>query len=105
LKRKVTMLVAVVAVALTFSGCSSASTAADEVAVHKGGGPLEGKKGKGCVTSGTRHVENTPGDEFIYYPASQRTFDVNGGENSDAAPNTAVSKGNQPVSIPGQINF
>lgn len=89
--------------AVILTGCTTA-TASDEVAVHYGGGPFEAKKAKGCISSSERETSK-PGDSYYYYPANQRTYDFTGDADSDAAPIQVVSKDNQPLSIPGQINF
>lgn len=92
------------ALALGLSACSTPSTAADEIAVHRGGGPFEGKTDKECVPASSREV-NSAFDGYFYYPSNQRTYDFVGDKDSDAKPITVVSKDNQTLSIPGQINF
>lgn len=103
IKKKLALVGAAIVMAITFTACSTA-TASDEIAVHYGGGPFEAKKPKGCISSSDREVTK-PGDTYYYYPANQRTYDFTGDKDSDAEPISVVSSDNQPLTIPGQINF
>lgn len=86
------------------TGCSMPSTAADEIAVHRGGGPIEDQGPKGCVEPATKEV-NSVGDNYYYYPANQSTYDFTGGQNSDSGPFSVVTKDNQTFQIPGSVKF
>ena len=91
--------------AMLFTGCSTVSTAPDEVAIHVGGGPLEKAEVKGCVEPSVRQNFNSFADNYYFYPANQRTFDFTGRQNSDREPFSVVSKDNQTVSVPGSVEF
>lgn len=99
---KVAALGAVAAVGLT--GCSMPVTAADEIALHYGGGPLEGQEFKGCVPASSRQV-NSVADRYYYYPENQRVFDFTGKDGADVEPISVVSKDNQTLTIPGSVTF
>lgn len=86
------------------SGCSLPSTAADEIAVHRGGGPFESQGDKGCVEPANKEM-NSYGDNYYYYPASQSTYDFTGGKNADSGPFSVVTKDNQTFTIPGSVKF
>ncbi len=77
---------------------------ADEVAVHKGGGIIEAPNSKGCVAANTRELRR-PGDKYYWYPASQRTYNFTGGEGSDHATFSVVSKDFQQLEVPGSVEF
>lgn len=103
MKRLKTVVVGVLAVGV-LTGCSQATPASDEIAVHKGGGPIEGKGSKGCVEPDTREF-TAIFDDFFYYPLNQRIFDFTGDDSSDAQPIQVVSKDDQILTIPGTVNF
>ena len=103
--KRIRIIVLAVLMAFFFTGCSTVSTAPDEVALHYGNGPFDKKTFKACVPSGERQNFNGPADDYFHYPASQRTFDYTGGPNSDRGPFEVVSKDNQIVTIPGSVEF
>lgn len=111
MKRKIIVLVAALAVAVGATGCSVQNTQADQVAVHKGGGPLESPKDKGCVEAASKDFENDPGDAYYVYPAGQRTFKFDGKDANNLAPGAdapsiqSVSMDNQPITHSGQITL
>ncbi len=107
MKPRTLIALAAVAVLLplgAITSCTSASTAADEIALHYEGGPLSSKRFKECVAPSARQYDG-PGDQHFYYPANQRVFDFTGKEGSDAVPITVVSRDNVELSVPGSINF
>ncbi len=104
MNKKIAAISLGVVAAFGLSGCSTPSTAADEVAVHRGGGPFESQGDKECVDRSTREV-NSAFDNYYYYPASQSTYDFTGGKNSDSAPFSVVTKDNQTFTIPGSVKF
>lgn len=104
MNKKIAAIAAGIALAFGLSGCSVPTTAADEIAVHRGGGPFESQSDKGCVETATREV-NSAFDGYFYYPASQSTFDFTGGKNSDSGPFSVVTKDNQTFQIPGSVKF
>lgn len=97
-------LIALAAVGmLALTGCS-ASAASNEVIVHKGGGPIEAKKAKGCLQPEEKELSK-PGDSYFSYPASQSVYDFQGGDGSDAEPITVISSDLQTLAIGGTITF
>lgn len=103
--KKISIITAACLGAVVFTGCSTVSTAPDEVAVHVGGGPLDHQDVKACVDPSVRQNFNSFGDNYYFYPANQRTFDFTGRQNSDREPFSVVSKDNQVVSVPGSVEF
>lgn len=104
MNKKIAGIAIAIVAAFGLSGCSTPSTAADEIAIHRGGGPFESQSDKGCVERSTREV-NSAFDGYYYYPANQSTFDFTGGDNSDSAPFSVVTKDNQTFTIPGSVKF
>lgn len=87
------------------AGCSIPNTQADEVYVHKGGGPFEDHGAKDCIQPATRTVESY-GDQFFAYPANTRVYDFRGVKGtSDGSPIDTVSKDGQPVKMKGTVSF
>jgi len=89
---------------LTVTGCSSVSTASDQVALHYEGGAVSSKKFAGCVPASKKDYAG-PGDTFYSYPTNQRIFDATGGEDSDGNVITVVSKDNVELAVPISVNF
>jgi regulator of protease activity HflC (stomatin/prohibitin superfamily) len=103
MKKALAVLVAVFGL-MFMTGCSSVSTAADQVALHYEGGSFSSKKFAGCVPNSKKDYAG-PGDTFYTYPANQRFVDATGGDNSDFGAITVVSKDNVEMQIPVTLNF
>lgn len=103
--RKIVIIATAALLAGGLTGCSTVSTAPDEVALHYGNGFLDQKVLKACVDPSTRQNFNSFADDYFFYPANQRTFDFTGGGNSDRDPFTVVSKDNQQLTVPGSVEF
>lgn len=97
-------LVGLAALAVTLTGCASASTPPDLEAVHYKGGPLSAKKFKDCLDPSSRSGFD-PGDKFIGYPVRQVSYDATGGSDSEAPPFTVVSQDNAEMTVPATITF
>lgn len=95
---------AVLALALTSTACSSVSTAPDQVALHYEGGSLSSQVFKGCVPASTKEF-NGPGDHHYVYPASQRQYDFTGGDNADAGRIKIATKDVIEMAVPGIVQF
>ena len=83
MKRSVTVVAALAGtITLLLSSCSQAETASDETAVQVGGGIFEGRPTKDCIDNGVREINwgSGAGDNYFYYPESQRVYDFRGGE-------------------------
>jgi regulator of protease activity HflC (stomatin/prohibitin superfamily) len=103
MKKILAVIVAVVGL-MFMTGCSSVSTAADQVALHYEGGSFSSKKFAGCVPTSKKDYAG-PGDSFFVYPTNQRFVDATGGDNSDFGAITVVSKDNVEMRIPVTLNF
>lgn len=101
--KKSTAIIAGVA-ALALSGCSSVSTAPDQVSLHYKGGSFSSRTFSDCVPASTKDW-NGPGDDHYSYPASQRIYDATGGEGAESAPFTVVSEDNAELQIPVTVTF
>lgn len=84
---------------------SSVNTGPNLVALQIGGGPIEDRKIKRCIPAGTHENFNSPGDEYVYYPLSERDWDATGQEGADAAPMRSVSRDNIEMNIPVVVRF
>lgn len=103
LKSLFALVLALLAITV-LSGCTSVSTAADQVALHYEGGSFSAKKFKECYGASEREY-NGPGDNHYYYPTNQRFVDATGGQDSDFEAIKVVSKDNVELAVPITINF
>ena len=90
--------------ALMLTGCASASTGPDMVAVHYSGGATSAKKFKDCLPPSDRSGFH-PGDKYYGYPTRQVSYDATGGAGSEAEPFGVVSKDNAQMKVPVTITF
>lgn len=85
------------------SACSTADTAASQVALHYQNGPFSSRTYSSFVPPGTleRHSLN---DDYYYYPNGQRTihFAAQGG---DSPPLVVTSSDGQPMTIEAFVTF
>lgn len=98
------LVLPLIAVAVVFAGCATASTGPDLKAVHYSGGTLSAKKFKDCLDPSTRSGFD-PGDKFYAYPTRQVSYDATGGKGSEAKPFTVVSKDNAELYVPATVTF
>lgn len=94
----------VAALALLLSGCATASTGPDLIAVHYSGGTTSQKKFQDCLDPSSRSGFD-PGDTYAAYPTRQVSFDATGGEDSESEPFTVVSKDNAELRVPATVTF
>lgn len=107
MNKKLNLLAALIlGAAFVMSGCSIPSTQADEIFIHKGGGPFEDKDDKACIEPSSRQVESAF-DAYYAYPANQRVYDFSGSveSGSDGDRFTVVSSDGITLSIPGTVSF
>ena len=92
------------ALALTATACSSVSTGPDQVALHYEGGSVSSKKFVDCIPVSKREY-NGPGDAHFVYPANQRTYDFTGAKGADAGKITIGTKDVIQMAVPGIVRF
>jgi len=97
-------IVALIAFAVTASGCSTASTASDEQALHYNGGAFSSKTFKNCIEPSTRNFDS-PGDGHFTYPHGQRTYSFTGQKGSEHDPVAVTTREGQEVDVPGFLTF
>lgn len=94
-----------VCLVLLLTACSSVDTAADELALHYEGGPIQDQKFKNCVKPGSK-VFDGPGDHHYTYPIGQRTFRFDGANNgADSGPISIVSNDSVEMVVEGVATF
>ncbi len=97
-------LIGILAVAL-LAGCSSVSTAPDEMALHYEGGDFQSQKFKNCVPASTKDFDG-PGDKHYVYPIGQRTFTFNDDNNgAESGPISIVSSDLVEMTVEGTATF
>lgn len=92
------------AAVISLAGCSSVSTAADQVALHYKGGSMSSKTFEKCVPNSKKEWDG-PGDSHFSYPASQRVYDATGTEGAESQPFTVVSEDNAELQVPVTVTF
>ncbi len=99
------LIAGLMGLALLATGCSSADTAPDELALHYEGGPIQDQKFKDCVKPGSK-VFDGPGDHHYTYPIGQRTFRFDAANNgADSGPITIVSNDSVEMVVEGVATF
>lgn len=88
------------------SSCSSVSTATDQVALEYNGYNVipADQSFEGCHEGGKQSYSG-PGNEFVYFPVNQRSFDATGSESSERGPFTVVSDDNAELKVPVSVTF
>lgn len=86
------------------SGCSSVSTAPDQVSLHYKAGPISSTKFANCVTPSSRNFDG-PADKHFNYPAGQRTYKFTGGDGADSNPFKANTQDNVEMQVSGVATF
>ncbi len=79
---------------------SSVKTGSNVTALQIGGGPIEDRKIKRCIPAGTHENLNSPGDDYVYYPLSERDWDATGQRGADSDPMRSVSSDNVEMQVP-----
>ncbi|MEV8375022.1 SPFH domain-containing protein [Kribbella sp. NPDC056861] len=97
----------VVLVIILFNIFNFASTDANKIGLHYGGGVIEDKKFKSIITPGSTNKMIGPGDTVYAYPIDQRSYIIGGAgadtENADEV--TVVSKDNVRLGVRVQVYF
>jgi len=84
-----------------------ASTDANRIGLHYGGGVIEAKKFKSIIEPGSTNKLIGPGDTMYTYPIDQRSYII-GGAGADTSPDdevTVVSKDNVRLGVRVQVYF
>jgi hypothetical protein len=108
-KVKVVGILIVIAVLLIilFNVFNFASTDANKIGLHYGGGVIEDKKFKSLIPPGSTNKLIGPGDTMYTYPIDQRSYIIGGAgadtENADEV--TVVSKDNVRLGVRVQVYF
>lgn len=97
-------LVIVGAIALTLTGCATASTGPDMIALHYKGGQMSAKKFVDCLAPSSRSGFD-PGDTYVAYPTRQVSYDATGSEGSESEPFKVVSDDNAELYVPATVTF
>lgn len=103
MKTKTKVLAALAAVGV-LAGCSTVSTAPDEVALHYSGGSFDSQQFQDCVDPSTRQRDGMSENYYIY-PAGQRTYKFDGSDSAEQNTITATSQDNVRMSITGILRF
>ena len=103
-KRVLAVVLGVLALVLTVTGCSIGNTTASEVALQYGNGPTDSKTFVACVPTGTRSIDDVNDDHF-YYPQGQRDFTFSAQQGADSAQLTSTTKDAQQINVSGTVKF
>jgi hypothetical protein len=101
------LIVAVVVLIILFNLFNFASTDANRIGLHYGGGVIEDKKFKSIIPPGSTNKLIGPGDTMYTYPIDQRSYIIGGaGADTDSADEvTVVSKDNVRLGVRVQVYF
>jgi hypothetical protein len=101
------LIVGVIALIILFNIFNFASTEANKIGLHYGGGVVEDKKFKSIIPPGSTNKLIGPGDTIYSYPIDQRSYIIGGAgadtENADEV--TVVSKDNVRLGVRVQVYF
>lgn len=101
------LILAVIVIIALFNIFNFASTDANRIGLHYGGGVIEDKKFKSIVPPGSTNKLIGPGDTVYDYPIDQRSYIIGGdGADTDTADEvTVVSKDNVRLGVRVQVYF
>ncbi|MGW6282289.1 SPFH domain-containing protein [Kribbella sp. NPDC055071] len=101
------LIAAVILLIILFNIFNFASTDANRIGLHYGGGVIEDKKFKSIVPPGSTNKLIGPGDTVYDYPIDQRSYIIGGdGADTDAGDEvTVVSKDNVRLGVRVQVYF
>ena len=101
------LVLAVIALIILFNIFNFASTDANRIGLHYGGGVIEDKKFKSIVPPGSTNKLIGPGDKLYTYPIDQRSYIIGGAgaDTDDADEVTVVSKDNVRLGVRVQVYF
>lgn len=101
------LIAIVVLLIILFNLFNFASTDANRIGLHYGGGVIEDKKFKSIIPPGSTNKLVGPGDQIYSYPIDQRSYIIGGAgadtENADEV--TVVSKDNVRLGVRVQVYF
>lgn len=103
-QRKIATVGGLLAFGAVLTGCSSVSTAPDQVALQYEGGSFSDKKFAVYVDSSKKDYAG-PGDTYYVYPKGQRSYDATGGDGSERGPITSPSKDSVELATPISVTF
>jgi hypothetical protein len=97
----------VILLIILFNVFNFASTDANRIGLHYGGGVIESKKFKSIIPPGSTNRLIGPGDTVYTYPIDQRSYIIGGaGADTDSADEvTVVSKDNVRLGVRVQVYF
>lgn len=90
---------------LVLTGCSTVSTAAQEVALAYGGGSFDSANFVKCYGGGFKSTTEGASDTYKYYPTGQRDFSFGQGKGLDSAALTSTTKGAIALQVEGTVKF
>ena len=101
------LIAIVVLLIILFNIFNFASTDANKIGLHYGGGVIEDKKFKSLIAPGSTNKLIGPGDKLYTYPIDQRSYIIGGaGADTDNADEvTVVSKDNVRLGVRVQVYF
>jgi hypothetical protein len=101
------LVLAVIALIILFNLFNFASTDANRIGLHYGGGVIEDKKFKSIIPPGSTNKLIGPGDKLYTYPIDQRSYIIGGAgaDTDDADEVTVVSKDNVRLGVRVQVYF
>lgn len=103
-RRSVGFVLLALCVAALSTGCSSISTAPDQVGLHYKGGAYSSTTFANCVPPGRRNWDG-PGDPHYVYPAGQRTYRFGQDAAADHPAIRAVTEDNVQMEFTGTVTF
>lgn len=102
---KFRVAVAVCAMAIVVSSCSTGSTAPDEMGLLYKGGEFSSQKFEQCIEPGSRDWSG-PSDTYYMYPVGQRTFRFDASNNgADSSPISVVTNDPVEMTVTGVATF
>lgn len=103
IKRKLAAIIAALA-GVTLTGCATANTGPDMIALHYTGGAVSAKKFVDCLSPSERSGFD-PGDGYYGYPVRQVSYDATGGSSAESDPFTVVSDDGAELYVPLTVTF
>lgn len=106
MKRKFMTILAALFALVALVGCSQYNTQSDQVALEYNGHVLwpADKKFLACHEGGKQEFTGS-GNDFVYLPTNQRSYDATGAEGSERGPFTVVSDDNAELRVPISVTF
>lgn len=102
--KKLFILLALLAIAVFSTGCSTISTEPDQVGLHYDAGPFSDTQFENCVNSGELNVDG-PEDDHYVYPAGVRTYKFATSRGAETDPISVTTKDNVQMTESGILGF